>query len=281
MKYFSQDTPMDDKEAKEGNGILMRSVGPLLETWDTLNVYCEVFKLDSFTFDDFVEAMQVANEDIECQLFVEVHCATLKILVSSEAEGGHVHIRLPEMDSEDEEEDSSAEPSAPSTPTPEPEPKPKGRATRSSLAKAEAEALRAEPEPAKEPTPEPKVFHRAADMQAQENWIERLRKRDFKEGGWQFIMVGLLYQLSKGPRHFEACDTLLRELAPLDMEPTAETCRKRYSTLDVNLRIQALQIVVMLTAETRALRAYMEECAEEMTAYRKEKIGHQRKRKDL
>jgi hypothetical protein len=37
----------------------------------------------------------------------------------------------------------------------------------------------------------------------------------------------------------------------------------------------------MLTAETRAMRGYMEDCSETMTAYRKEKIEWQRKRKQL
>jgi len=259
----------------------MKSIGPLLESWDTLNVYCEIFKLDSFTFDDFVEAMQFSSEDVDCELFVEMHCAALKLLVNSEAEDGTIHVQLPEMDEDDDEEESGDEASVAPTPTPEPEIKPKGRATRSSLAKAEAEALKAEPVPVKEPTPEPKSTHRAAEMQLEIGWIDRLRKRDFKNGGWQSIMIGLLYQLSKSPRHFETCETLLEELAPLDMDATPETARIQYAKLDVNLRIQALQIVCMLTAGTKAIRGYMEECSEQMTGFRKEKIGHQRERKNL
>lgn len=105
LKYFSQDTPVDLGNGKtEGNGIMMESVGSLLESWDTLNVYCEIFKLDSFTFDDFVEAMQFSSEDVECQLFVEIHCAVLKLLVSSEADGGKINVQLPEMEVEEEEE---------------------------------------------------------------------------------------------------------------------------------------------------------------------------------
>ncbi|TAQ83423.1 hypothetical protein B7494_g8256 [Chlorociboria aeruginascens] len=280
MKYFSQDTPVPvDKPATEGNGILMKSVGALLECWDTLNVYCEIFKLDSFTFDDFVEAMQFSSEDVECELFVETHCAALKLLVNSEADGGKVQVQLPELDEdtdEDEEDEASAEPS----PEPEPEVKPKGRATRSSLAKAELEAKKAEIEAELEPeSTESRITHRAAEMQAEMNWIERLQKRDFKNGGWEITMIGLLHQLSKNPRHFNSCEALLQQLAPLDMEPTQETARKRYAKLDVNLRIQALQIVCMLTAETKAIRGYMEECSEQMTAFRKEKIQWQREKK--
>ena len=282
LKFFSQDTPSEPgKTTGEGNGILMKSIGPLLESWNTLNVYCEIFKLDSFTFDDFVEAMQFSSEDVDCELFVEIHCASLKMLVSSEADGGKKNVQLPEMEEEDEDEESAAEASAVPSPSPEPVIKPKGRATRSSLAKAEAEAMKVEPEPAKEPTPEPTSAHRAAEMEAEVGWVERLRKRDFKHGGWQIIMVGLLHQLSKSPRYFESCETLLKELAPLSMPATPDTARRQYAKLDVNLRIQALEIVCILCAETKAVRGFMEECSEQMTGFRKEKIQFQRERKQL
>ncbi|KAM3070144.1 hypothetical protein ACMFMF_008497 [Clarireedia jacksonii] len=286
IKYYSQDLPMLSGEpTAAGNGILMSSIGPLLETWDTLNVYCQVFELDSFTFDDFVEALQFTSEDVECELFVEVHCAVLKVIVDPEVDDGKVQVRLPDMDDddedEDEEEDSAMEASALPTPTPEPEPKPKGRATRSSLAKAEAEALKAAPpEPVPEAPTGPKSVHRAAEIEAAIDWIERLQKRDFKNGGWESIIVGLLHQLSKDPRYLPACEALLVQLAPLELEPTQETVRAQYARLDVNLRIQALQILCLLTAETKAIRGYMEESSEHMTALRKEKITFQRVRKE-
>ncbi|RFU29691.1 hypothetical protein B7463_g6624, partial [Scytalidium lignicola] len=277
LKYFSQDVPDEKAKVTDGKGILMKSVGPLLEVWDTLNVYCEVFKLDSFTFDDFVEALQFSAEDVDCELFVEIHCAALKLLVNSEAEGGKVQVQLPEIDEESDEEESEEETAAP-TPTPEPEP-PRGRATRSSLAKAEAEALRQASEAKRSPTPEPTVNHQAAEMSSSIDWIEKLRKRDFKNGGWQITIAGLLHQLSKDPRYFKPCEELLEQLAPLELEPTQETARQQYAKLDINLRVQALQIVCMLTAETKAIRGYMEECSEQMTSFRKEKIQWQRDRK--
>ncbi|KAF7892090.1 hypothetical protein EAF00_008392 [Botryotinia globosa] len=281
IKYFSQDSPMMiGKPKAEGNGIHMSSIGQLLETWDTLNVYCQIFKLDSFTFDDFVEALQFTSEDVDCELFVEIHCAVLKILVNAEADDGKLQIQLPEIEESDDEEESDGEASVAPSPTPEPEPKPRGRATRSSLAKAEAEALqKAAEQPPEEPAG-PLNTHRAAEMEDSLEWIEKLRKRDFKNGGWEAIMVGLLYQLSKDERHFAACEALLVELAPLDSEPTQETARLQYAKLDVNLRIKALQIICMLTMETKAIRGYMEESSEHMTELRKEKIKYQRDKKD-
>ncbi|KAK4668153.1 uncharacterized protein QC764_705340 [Podospora pseudoanserina] len=282
LKFMCKDAPVEvDAESKSpfSEKILMKSVGPLLETWDTLNVYCEIFKLDSFTFDDYVEAMLVASEEVPVELFTEIHCSVLKILVSSEAEGGKVQIQLPELEEEEEEE----EPEESAAPTPEPEPQPSGRATRSSMAKLEAERLAAELAAAEqeEADMEDAPGHRAEEVLQGFDWIEQLRKRSFKDGGWELIMVGLLHQLSKNERLKASCEELLEQLVPVDIEPSRETVRRKYATLDVNYRVQALQIICMLTAETRAIRGYMEDCSETMTAYRKEKIEWQRKRKQL
>ncbi|KAI0014190.1 ATP-utilizing chromatin assembly and remodelling N-terminal-domain-containing protein [Xylariaceae sp. FL0662B] len=280
LKFICCDPPegVVDNGARNDK-IQMKSIGPLLETWDFLNVYCEVFKLDSFTFDDFIEALEIAKVDTPCELFTEIHCAVLKQLVSSEADGGKLQVNLPELD-EDNDEDEQEESAVP-TPEPEPEPKPTARATRSSLAKLEAERMKAEAAAAaeKEKTPEPKVKHRASEVLANFDWVEQLKKREFQDGGWELTMVGLLHQLSKNPRQTAACEELLAELVPPDTEPTQETVRQQYGMLDLNLRISALQIICILTIETKAVRGYMEDCAETMTGYRKEKIEWQRNRK--
>jgi hypothetical protein len=206
---------------------------------------------------------------------VEIHCAALKLIVSSESDGGKIEVQLPDMDS-DEEEEENTEGEVVQTPTPEPEPQPRRRTTRSSLAKAEAANIKATSRSA---SVEVKKTHKGADMQAENDWVERLKKRDFKNGGWEVIMVGLLHQLSNDPRYVKSCEELLQHLAPLDQEPTSATAKQQYTIMDINLRVKALQIVCMLTAETRAIRGYMEECSEQMTAFRKQKIQYQRDRK--
>lgn len=281
LKYLCDNPPVEvEDKTLLHDKIHMKSIGPLLETWDTLNVYCEIFKLDSFTFDDFVEAMLVASEDVPCQLFDEIHCAVLKILVSSEADGGKVQIQLPELEDEEEEEESVTESTQPS---PEPEPEPSGRTTRRSLAKMEADRLAAEAAAAEKAMQQAEELpkHHAEEVLKNFDWIEQLRKRNFKEGGWHLVIVGLLHQLSKRERQRAVCEELLQELVPRDVEATQETIKQHYDRLDINHRVQALQIICMLTAETKAIRGYMEDCSETMTSYRKEKIEWQRKRKQL
>ncbi|KAE8355259.1 ATP-utilizing chromatin assembly and remodelling N-terminal-domain-containing protein [Aspergillus coremiiformis] len=280
LKFLRIDRTDDlDDENLLHDDIDMKAVGLLLETWNTLNVYCEVFQLDSFTFDDFLQAMRFSSEEVDCELFVEVHCAVLKKLVNSEKEeNGAVQISLPDLpvddskdlDEEDEEEEEEQ--------TPEPEPVVTRMTTRSSLAKAEAENLKAQANCSRSSSVEVKT-HRAAEMFGDYGWIDRLRKRDFRNGGWELIMVGLLHQISVRPRMEKICNEILKYLAPLDAEPTQEIAQRQYATLDINLRVQALQIICMLSLDTKAVRNYLEECSNQMTEFRKEKIEYQKARK--
>ncbi|KAI9849724.1 MAG: hypothetical protein M1838_000085 [Thelocarpon superellum] len=272
----------EEEEDEADEPVEMESVGPLLEVWETLNVYCEIFQLDSFTFDDLVEAMLLTAEEEESELLVEIHCAVLKILVDEESKGGKVQVALPDMpeEGESEEEALEGEDEPEPSPSPEPEVKPVGRTTRSSLNKAAALTLAEEAaeQRARSPSAEPKT-HQAIEMLADYGWVRRLQRRDFERGGWQIILVGLLYQLSLNPRYAARCEPLLTHLAPVDGEATQETARQQYATLDLGARVRILQIICMLTIETKAIRGYMEECSEQMTGFRKEKIDWQRQRK--
>ena len=279
LKYLCKNPPYEGhKNDWRTSKIDMESVGMLLETWDTLNVYCEIFQLDSFTFDDFVEAMLVASEQVPVQLFDEIHCSVLKILVDSEREGGKVRINLPDLDEEESDEEEEEEEPETRDGTPEPAPKPAGRATRSSLAKQEAERLAAEAAKEEEES-DHAPQHRAEELVKEYDWILHLKQRDFQNGGWEMIVVGLLHQLSKNPRKQEECEELLLKLVPEDVEPSQESVRQMYAELDINSRAKILQIICMLTLETKRIRGYMEECSETMTKYRKDKIEWQRIRK--
>ncbi|KAF2126155.1 glycosyltransferase family 57 protein [Dothidotthia symphoricarpi CBS 119687] len=273
LKFLCDDTPKGAEPLPddEKTGILMKSVGPLLCIWETLNVHDTVYMLDSFTFDDFVDAMLFSSEETECELFVEVHCSILKQIVSS---SGKFQAPLPNMDDADDSDDEES--STESTPTPEPEPP--VRKTRSSLRKSEVQQI-VKP---RTPTPElPKQIHKAAEFVAEFDWVEQCKDRNFREGGWQSSMVGLLYRLSFDPTQKSACDEILAELVPPDEEPTVDNVASNYVHLDVNLRIAALESALRLTVATETFRDQLVAAAQELTRLRKEKIEFQRKRKEL
>jgi alpha-1,3-glucosyltransferase len=271
LKFFSDDVPEGAEAPETETGILMKSVGSILCTWETLNVHDTIFSLDSFTLDDFVDALCFSSEEVECELLVEVHCSVLKQIVN---ENGKLQAPLPtveESDESDEEEDSK-------TSSPEPEPEPPIRTTRSSLRKSEANAIVKQRTPTPEP---PKQAHKASEFLADFDWIEQCKTRNFRDGGWQATLVGLLYSLSFNPLQKEACDEVLDELVPADEEPSVESIARRYNDLDVNLRVSALDMALRLTVATETFRDQLVAASLEMTRLRKAKIEFQKKRKEL
>jgi hypothetical protein len=247
-------------------GIEMDSMGMLLEVWNTLNVQCEVYVLDSFTFDDFVDAMNYTNLDTPCELLDEIHCAVLKLFLD---DNGAVQVKdLPkpkiEENLDDSEMQDESEVSTPVLDVP-------ARSTRSRLSFMES-AADTEQIPGER-------GNRAAEMLADRDWVGRLKASDFEDGGWQVILVGVLHQLSTNPKFEERCKKILVELAPVEMEPNQETALVQYADLDINLRILALQMLTILTIRTDKVKDFLETCMEDMTDVRKRKIELQRARK--
>ncbi|CAI6337280.1 unnamed protein product [Periconia digitata] len=272
LKFYSDDVPdgAEPPPDKEKTGIHMKSIGPMLCIWDTLNVHDEIYHLDSFTLDDFAEAIGFSSEETECELLTEMHCAVLKQYLD---EDGHIQVDLPLVKDEESDSEESSEESTP-------EPEPPVRTTRSSLRKSEANQILKQRTPTPEP---PKPIHNAAQFlsESEFDWIEQIKTRNFREGGWQATLVGLLYRLSSSPIYKDTCDEVLAQLVPPDEEASIETIAYNYVYLDVNYRISALDIIMRLTVSTEPFREHLAIASQDLTKLRKDKIEHQRKRKEL
>lgn len=271
LKFFTEEMTRHITNNRQTalTDIQMESVGMLLEVWNTLNVQAEVYVLDSFTFDDFVDAMRFSSLDTTCDLFEEAHCAVLELFID---DNGKLAVEdLPKKVVETPADESEVQDeSEMSTPVPDVP----ARSTRSRLSHMESAT-----DIVDSTTSGLENANRAAEMVADRGWFERLAAHDFEDGGWQVIVIGILHQLSGSPVFKARCEQILAYLAPLDMEPTRETAESRYATMDINLRISALQMLTILTVRTKAVKEFLENCSEDMTDVRKRKIEHQRERK--
>ena len=273
--------PSSSSAATKENGIDEEKAAFYLSTWVFLNIYCEPFLLDSFTFDDYVQALQYHNEDMDCELFVEIHCTLLKAIVNDQ---GVVQVQLPESEEEDEEEEEEEEGGGEGEDEDEEmedgEPEKEDGDSAQDVILMNGGDSDENNDGSRKSTDRGKK-HRADELFDNGGWIQLLKARQFKSGGWQAIVVGILYQLSWDSHFSKDTEDILAYLAPPDERPTMETVKTRYTTMNSNLRVMVIQLLSRLTHETRTVRDYMEECSEEMTKHRKEKIEHQRNRKIL
>ena len=271
LQYLQDMSPFVANEGLEGKSTVeMKSVGPLLETWNTLNVFGQHFKLDGFTLDDFIGALLITSEEIPCDLFAEIHCSVLKTLVSEQKE----LLAKTFLEIEDDDDDSASEEDSDASSHEVQE-----ALTRTPRkAQVNGDAMDIDSNDGK---PKGSKSHRAEDMLEEDEWIEHLAKRDFKSGGWALIIVGILDKLSRQPVFKAVCEKALRYLAPIDQDPSKETARRQYLSSDINLRVDVLQVLVMLAVETKPFKENMEVCIREATNTRKEKAAKQTEKRTL
>ena len=277
MKFLALEKLFPTDEGLIGKKpIDVTTVGPSLEIWNTLNVFNEHYVLDGFTYDDFVGAMTIACDDIPCELFTEIHCAVLRLLVNEE--GDVLAKSLKDVLDQDDESSSAASGSY-SERSKEPSP------VRETITRT---PRKRQENPVKDTNglvngnnAESTMGHRVEDVLEEDEWIERLQKRQFAQGGWTMIMLGLIEQMEKKPAHKASCERAMRHLAPANKDASQETVYRQYMTMDVNLRISMLQLAMIYTLETKEFKDYMENCMKGATETRKTKVQAQTDKKHL
>lgn len=106
-------------------------------------------------------------------------------------------------------------------------------------------------------------------------WHERLRKRNFKDGNWQSILLGVLSLIEYLPQYKEVINKVFKILAPKSMPATIATVLGQfYDSLDIELRIQVLNILVNLLLSGSVVRKHIEESLEASTSLRRSRLDN-------
>lgn len=278
-----------------------------LEVWTFINVYKEVFVMDSFTYDDFIDALRY---DGESDLLNEIHCALLSQIVGPDSES--LLIEYPDdisddedeeevYDEEDEDENGEVkkeedEEEEVKEEVKEEEEEPKGRTRRSSRQNVKKEEVKEEEEEEEveeeeeeeeeEEQKETKSVSPGAENKGANyavfkgvEWKTRLQRRNFKDGGWQVILIGLLYNLT----YYEPWEDFINGCLDVWAAPKSPvslvSARDRYFDLDFAQKVKIIQILCNLIHPTDAVRAYIEECMTRVTELRRDKVDKQREYK--
>lgn len=111
-------------------------------------------------------------------------------------------------------------------------------------------------------------------------WHERLRKRNFKDGNWQTILLGVLSLIEHIPQYQPTIHKVFLLLAPKSMPATSSTALSQfYDVMDIDLRMQVLNILIDLLATGTVVRKHIEESLEASTALRRTRLDNIRDHK--
>lgn len=105
------------------------------------------------------------------------------------------------------------------------------------------------------------------------SWHDRLRKRNFREGNWQTIVLGVLSMVEDVPKYKSIVERVYRILAPLSEPATASTALNQfYERMDINLRLEVLNIFCSLLATSDMVRSYIDKSLDDSTALRRKRL---------
>ncbi|KAI5964437.1 hypothetical protein KGF57_000929 [Candida theae] len=104
-------------------------------------------------------------------------------------------------------------------------------------------------------------------------WHNRLRKRNFKDGNWQIILIGVLSLVEHVPKYNKVVQDIFKALAPIGEPVSASALRANfYEHLDINLKLHSLCILTDLLITSPLVRNYIEESLEEQTSLRRTRL---------
>lgn len=260
------------------------SMSNVIEVWMFINMFHNAFVIDTFTFDDFIYALQWKDSSRMCPLLVEIFCSLLSAFMN---EKGELQITLP-VDIKEEIKQKERE-------LKEKKKLIARNAAREEKRKAsvtvdddlneeefdddgnnEDDDVLSDDE---EVDDEEEINHNAYSIldYKKVSWRERLQRRDFKNGHWLIILLGI-FSISEYITDLKSGITEIYEvLSPVDETPTPSSLIEHfYSDLDAVKRVSALSILMNLLVDGNIIRAHTENVVERSTNMRREKLDIQK-----
>lgn len=222
----------------------------LLETWAFFNVFLEVLNLDSFTLDDFCDALQ---DQEPCELIDELFCSILNSILEDPTLTKQF---LPVAD-ESTDPDSTED-------TPDP-----GEETNTISTGS------VDPTVAIQVSPE----HEVSDglLEATKDWQELLRSGDLSPESFPIILIGILLTLESDKISTGSRPILLY----FDAVTTKDDLVMRFRKSSADIKLQLMGCLIDLLWQSSTVRHYIDECMENLTQLRKERADATKARKVL
>lgn len=283
----------------------LTNIQEALESWIFINIYHKVLNIDTFTFDDFLYAMgwnqQQYTDYGRSELLDEIWCSVIGAIVSNKTpktddiknarakgEVFGLNIKVPPKVSfldpkvsanagDDEEMVNGSESEAENArkglesddddiSTSDGEKSPK---------KNDIEIIDAIDEESNDLEVDDDREHNAYQVMNHHGipWHERLRKRNYRDGNWQTILLGILSLVEHVTKYKSIIDKVYKILAPVNKPATANTILKQfYSRMDINLRLAVLNILCLLLGTSNTIRNYIELGLSESSKLRKDRL---------
>lgn len=282
----------------------IHNISELLESWCFLNIYKGALLLDNFTLDDYITLVTWRKEDLECPLLEEIFCATMKCVLNDEVKiggnnthgiskdengvgdgeqyliliprkGGYVVDKTPSTEDDDikmeEVKEESEEPTS-EIKSEENGVKEEENDENEDVKSEDRDDEEDDEDEEDEEDEETNNVHKFMFFKKR-TWQDRLRKRQFTDGQWLIILLGIFSLVEHVPRYESQISEIFEYMAPADMPATTATLQSQfYNELPVDCRINAITILCELLTSGVVIRNFIDKSLEDATQLRKERI---------
>ncbi|KAH3663481.1 hypothetical protein WICMUC_005920 [Wickerhamomyces mucosus] len=254
---------------------LGHSTQKALEVWAFLNIYRIPLVLDTFTFDDFTTALKWKSTTERCYLLDEIFCSLLSVFIDENS--NETEVRIPEefLSSEREQSDNedfffNIDNSSNSNGSKYVKKEEIGAGEEGKdIVRKDGDVLDDSEEVDFE------TSNKVDDYLVYRNvsWIDRLKKRTFKDGSWQIILLGILDEVRNHSEFKKEIFHIFNILAPEDSNVSPNAIQTNFfKNLTIDLRISSLSILTSILVNSNLIRQFIEKCMDESAQLRRERL---------
>ncbi|KAG7892885.1 hypothetical protein KL936_001059 [Ogataea polymorpha] len=239
----------------------------ILESWIFLNMYAKALVIDNFTFDDYFAALRWEDEVTVCPLLMEIYCGMFKAFMDGRR---RILVTLPKENVFDngDDDDKLNDDDQPDDDGSEIKPE-------SPKALAQEEDEKTELTHEEDEAEEVIINHNAYSFLRYKNrpWEDRLATRQFKEGNWLMVLIGIMATVEFLPEYKADINRIFEVLAPAEEASTAETLQHNYfKKLSAEDRAKTIAILMSLLLNGTVIRSHIDKCLDDATGLRRDRL---------
>ncbi|KAI8060339.1 hypothetical protein BC940DRAFT_323329 [Gongronella butleri] len=268
------DLPLRPKPCQEST-VATDCFGSFLMVWSFLNVFSRPLCLSPFSLDDFESALHYNSNDVKCELVYEVIASLLNCIIRHRLNHGTQRTANPAENDNDASQtqhyqlasrmnDLALHESRQGTPDDDMD--------------IDSKPVNGHAKPNRHHDDRGCGSATVADVGS--NWDAEPIHPGNHRRGWEDVLIGALNDLvfelhADVPRY----DAILSRLVP-HMKSSLEDRERAYLKLPLRDKLAILEILVHAVNETQSIKEYMEDCQEQLTDLRRQKIelGRERRR---
>ncbi|KAG0192120.1 hypothetical protein DFQ28_010119 [Apophysomyces sp. BC1034] len=230
----------------------------MLSIWSFITIFSEPLQLTPFSIDEFQRALFHTSHQPKATVMIESNVGLLNVIISERKED--IANEIANGNAVEDYLDALEE-----------DPEKNGRTHTEDDSTSALSRLRR--------TKVERGWRDAEQLKIGDNWDNKEIRSGPDRKGWETALIGCLNEVAT-PELIPNLDQILRHLVPRNNSTIAER-ERQYPTLNVKYKLAILEFLVNVVNESILIKEYMEQCQDQLTEFRRQKVEMNKESKIL